>query len=367
MKNSSLLLRALLIWTAFGLFETLQAWAMQPSRGLAERSLWLAFVRNMPWWWAWAAITPVILGAVRRFPITRARLLPHLVVHAVVGALVTAGHLLLAARVLFANSGNPRLASWIDLARNFADGYLAVEFMTYWAVVALFHAFITQRALTDTTIEQARLAARTAQLERDVSDARLDALRMELNPHFLFNTLNSVSGLVRNGQREGAIEMLAQLGDLLRFTLGAAHTPTSTLRDEVDFLSRYLAIEGVRFRDRLQVRYDIATEVESVEVPTLILQPLVENAVRHGIARAPGGGEIVVAARRTGADICLEVTNTSQQGAAVVPGTDGIGLTNTRKRLSALYGSAAGLIATPLPQGFRATITLPFREVSHAT
>jgi LytS/YehU family sensor histidine kinase len=186
---------------------------------------------------------------------------------------------------------------------------------------------------------------------------------MELNPHFLFNALNAASGLVRKQQNDAAVDMLARLGDLLRTTLDREMPAEVALSEEIQYLGRFVDIELVRFGDRLRVTWDIDPEVRNALVPPLILQPLVENALRHGIGRRPGPAQLRVSARRTGLHLELAVRDS---GEGLVPDgrapRDGIGLSNTRARLAELYGAeAASLEIADVPGGgVRARLLLPF-------
>jgi sensor histidine kinase YesM len=186
---------------------------------------------------------------------------------------------------------------------------------------------------------------------------------MELNPHFLFNTLNAISALVRRGEHKEAVTMLARLGDLLRVTLERGGEQEIPLEKELEYLARYLDIERVRFRDRLSVETDVAEDSAHALVPTFILQPLVENAVRHGISRSSEGGRIRVSAHRAEDDrLVLTVADTGV-GFSTAPGRlrEGVGLKNTRARLDQLYGARASLAWENPPEGgARVTVTMPF-------
>jgi LytS/YehU family sensor histidine kinase len=238
--------------------------------------------------------------------------------------------------------------------------FLFLNLVTYAAVVGAAHALAFAARLREREVAGARL-------EQAVTAARLDALRMELNPHFLFNTLNAISGLVLNGERDTAVRMLARLGDLLRTTLDHANDQQIVLARELEFLEIYLEIVRTRFCDRLTVDLAIERDARTALVPTLILQPLVENAVRHGVAQRTGPGRITVGARRTDGRLELSVTDRAE-GDAVVEGAghgrpgNGIGLANTRRRLEQLYGGAGSVRLEPLGdgRGSQVTVSLPY-------
>ena len=203
---------------------------------------------------------------------------------------------------------------------------------------------------------------RQARLEAQLTQAQLLTLRMQLNPHFLFNTLEAISSLVGTDAR-AARRMIVDLGELLRGSLDAFDEELVPLREELDLLRRYLDIERVRFRDRLAIEIDVPEEALGALVPTLILQPLVENAVGHGIAPLEEGGRVVVSARCEGERLTVSVFDSGGGiGDAVGPFQEGVGLANTRQRLEAIYGTAATLDLRDEPAGgFTAEIALPLR------
>jgi LytS/YehU family sensor histidine kinase len=197
-----------------------------------------------------------------------------------------------------------------------------------------------------------------------MTEARLNALRMELHPHFLFNTLNAISGLVRRREIDAAVRMLARLGELLRVTLERGSVQQVPLERELSFLRLYLEIERIRFHDRLGVDFEVDPEVLDALVPTLILQPLVENAVRHGVARLSGPGRVGVRAARQDGKLILQVADTGAGFQAGNGGTRlGVGLSNTRARLEQLYGADAAMMLDNGPAGGAlVTVTLPYHE-----
>ncbi len=205
---------------------------------------------------------------------------------------------------------------------------------------------------------------RGLELESRLTQARLQALRMQINPHFLFNTLNSISSLVYD-QPKVADEMIGSLSDLLRVTLNTSHRQEVALREELEFLDQYLFIEQTRFGDRLTVTKEIDPTVLDAAVPNLILQPLVENAFKHGIEARLGPGAITVSARRDGER--LRLSRVSDSGRSSPAGSpprliEGVGLSNTRARLRGLYGDRATVVFGPRPEcGFQVVMHLPLR------
>ncbi len=220
---------------------------------------------------------------------------------------------------------------------------VSLHFLAYAVILGTWHWLAQQYRLRERERQ-------TQELSRQLSDARLQALRMQLNPHFLFNTLNAIATLVH---REPAIadEMISCLSDFLRLTLNSGNTAECPLQHELEFAHRYLDIEKLRFGNRLTLREEIAAECLGVPVPTLVLQPLLENAIRHGIERSEHQGEIRLAARRDGDDLILQVADSGPGLATPAPARSGIGLANTRARLQELHGDRASLRLADRPGG----------------
>ena len=216
-------------------------------------------------------------------------------------------------------------------------------------------------------VEAKEREAQAARLAAQIAQAKLGALQMQLHPHFLFNSLNAITVLVRDQDTAAAGRMLSLLSDVLRQVLRTDQSHEVTLADELRFLERYLAIEQVRFSDRLRVVMDVDDTLKDAAVPPFLLQPLVENALRHGIARRDNAGRIEVSARREGDDLVLEVRDDGPgiDGlAGLRDGSNGVGLANVRERLTTMYGSGARLTLqspTGAAGGTAAIVTLPLR------
>ena len=237
-----------------------------------------------------------------------------------------------------------------------------LQLPTFWAVLGMAHALLFYRRVKDRE-------RRGVELEARVNQARLQTLRMQINPHFLFNTLNSISSLVYDQPRT-ADEMIGSLSDLLRLTLNTSHRQEITLREELDFLGQYLFIEQTRFGDRLKVEKDIEPAALDAIVPNLILQPIVENAFKHGIEARLGPGVIQISAQRAGEALLLEITDNGRGLAKAAGGrvAEGVGLTNTRARLRGLYRDDASLEYGPRPEGgFRVAVQIPWRTEPNST
>jgi signal transduction histidine kinase len=312
-----------------------------------------AFAAEAPGWYAWAALTPVVVALGQRFPVDRQRRLSAIGVH--IAASLAAS--LLVATV---NAGADTLVrrsptGLFTLIRRWFLSGLPATTLAYFAVLGISYALFSA----------ARLRARerhAEQLMAQLTDARLSALRMQLQPHFLFNSLNAIMALVRDQDTPGAIGALSLLSDLLRTSLRVDAAHRVPLRDELEFVRRYLAMAQIRFGERLTVQYAADEDVLDVLVPTFILQPVVENAVRHGIARSRVPGQIEICASRDGTQLALTVHDDGKGLPPEWDGTsEGLGLANTRARLAYMYGSASSLTITRGrdDRGVVATIRLP--------
>lgn len=336
-------------WSVLGLVETIRVIGNPAALQVPSIPWDYAVVGNFPWWFAWAILTPLVFRTadwLRPNPDQgRWRLLLHL---PAAGAII-ALHLPMALFFWFFTNPLPqvRLQGFGPAIANAAGGYLLMELLAYAAAVGLFHAIENHRRLTFREIQTARFAARAAELETAASEARLEALRMELNPHFLFNALNGVGGLIRLRELTAASRMLSRLGDLLRVSLSLDRSPLIPLERELANLELYLDIERQRFRDRLTVSYSIAAETQPLLVPVLCLQPLVENAIRHGVSAVPGPASIRIAAVVADGFLVITVSDDGPGFPAGPSRPAGIGLANTRARLAQLYGDEGSLTLGP--------------------
>ncbi len=358
-------------WTTLGVLsvlrEALQPWEEDPIRMAQVAETMAEFV-------LWALATPVVFWLVGRYPAERG---------AWAGRLATQAALAVAAAIAIEwvtrgalrplLSGPPPPDRVWTLAGSVGRLWFLDEFVIALAVLAVGYARSALLQVQERRAEAERLLADRARLESQLSEARLSALRMQLNPHFLFNTLNAVSALVERDPA-GVRTMIARLSSLLRRVLDAdAGVQEVPLRDEAAFLSDYLDVQRVRFQDRLQVEEAWAPGTLDALVPPLVLQPLVENAVGHGVARIEDGvGTVRLSAQRDGGRLVLAVQDNGPglgpptgDGLARTAGASGVGLSNTRARLDGLYGAAAGLSLSAAPGGgVRAELWLPFRTGS---
>jgi two-component system, LytTR family, sensor kinase len=353
--------------TTVGLLEAAQVYTGAAAMGRPVP--WLrALGATMPGWYVLLALVPAIIWMCRRFPLEPGRLGRRLPVHGLAAIVFALVHIGAAGWISDFVLYSARESGWnfmMNVSR-LLGVYFVIELMTYAMVVGSYHAIAYGRRVAGREREAAQLALKASRLEASLATANLDALRMQLNPHFLFNTLNAISVLAMKGEREGVVRMLTLLSDLLRTSLENRHQMVS-LRHELEFLDRYLAIEEVRFRDRLLVERDIDPEVLGAEVPSLILQPLVENAIGHGLSRQPGPGTIRISARVVdGEALELGVADSgpgfSKREGGRRGGGTGLGIANTRARLEQLYGQRQQLDLANRPAGGAlVTVRIPLR------
>jgi two-component system, LytTR family, sensor kinase len=354
----------LLAWAVPAVISAVQtslAFTLRPTRGIrvmmASGSPDAAL--DFAQWMSWALVTPMIFALVRRLPFRRGQ--PwRLAVH-VAAALLTAfvlESIWYAIRLPFRlrfDSMRWTLPALRQLYPMIVVGRLMTSAVIYGAVVGAASALTYQRRLHDREL-------RGAVIEAELSAARLQTLKMQLHPHFLFNTLHAVTVLIRD-QPAAAIRMVAQLGDLLRLSLARVERVEVTFREELDLVQLYFDIETIRFRDRLQIAYEIEPVTLTALVPDLLLQPLAENAIRHGVSRMKGQAHVRVRAARVGSTLVVEVHDTGRgpvEGDAV---RESVGLGSTRRRLETLYGveHALTLERSASEGGCVARVRIPFR------
>jgi signal transduction histidine kinase len=246
-------------------------------------------------------------------------------------------------------------------------GEIHLDIAIYWILLVLVQWRESRRRLREREREAGRLALQASELEARLARAQLDSLKMQLQPHFLFNTLHSVSALIHEDD-EAADLMIARLSDFLRLVIEHAGAQEVALVQELDFLQRYLEIQQVRFQDRLHVSLDVAPDALDAMVPNLVLQPLVENAIRHAVEPRSAGGHVRISATRHGEALRLSVRDDGpglRHGPS--PGA-GLGISNTRARLEHLYGERQALEIGDHPEGgVLVTVTFPWRLREAAT
>jgi two-component system, LytTR family, sensor kinase len=348
-----------LIWGSVGLFDATQTVFVMRAEGMHHA--WVAlWVTLLFCYLPWALVTPTVLRLGRRFPPVRFKPVSTWIVH-----IVACGTI---------NLGIAGWNAWLEVMLNpwakaapdpfrllwfykFYNGMLSSAFL-YGGVIALSYVLDSRERL-------ARQQTETARLNEQLSKAQLNALRRQIEPHFLFNTLNAIAGLVREKRNDDAVDMIAGLSDFLRRVIDESGKQQVPLGDEMEFLQKYLDIQKVRFAERLQLRVDVPKELFNAQVPTLILQPMVENAIKHGIAKRAQGGLVRIAAVRSNGMLTLSVYN---DGPKLPANWDesgsGIGISNARIRLQSLYGEACSLsLQNREPGGVEVSVSVPCKEL----
>jgi sensor histidine kinase YesM len=354
-------------WTLIGLCFTLNYYLYadhyvaifkQPPT-LKEMLLW-----ELPYWFLWAALSPLVVRLTRRFPPWGGHLLRNSAIH--IAACLSISLLHRAAYLLIGwilhVAVYRRLAS-LSVVYNFLFFFnLPTGFMSYATILLVSYVIAYYRRYQEEELKISRLEAELAQAQLQTTQAQLQSLKAQLQPHFLFNTLNSISTLLED-DAAAADEMIARLGDFLRMTLDNSGAQEVTLQEEIEFLRCYLEIERVRFHDRLTVSMDIEPETLYASVPNLILQPIVENAIRHGIVTRVGNGNIEIRAHVVDDRLRLQVNDNGpglNATDADIRGKRGLGFALTRERLARLYGANQSLELSDAPEGgLQVTLEMP--------
>lgn len=317
-------------WLTFAVLYTLQSYSVRMAAG-QRIELWPFLGTELLYVAYWLLFTPLILRASRRFRIEPGRVRAGVARHVVFGVLIGALHRAIYDGTMLAIRATPELPFSITRLGRMVLNYFDYGVFLYLLVVFIDHAVEYHE-------RYAREEVRAARLRSDLHVAELAALRARLEPHFLFNTLNSIAVLIEEDPRR-ARTMLDELSALLRLVLTAPRAEEVSLRAEIEFLERYVSIERTRFGDRLSVRMAIEPETLDARVPYMILQPLVENAVRHGVGSLPGAGRIEIRAAADGGQLRLEVCDTGLGAETRSEEGTGVGLANVRSRLRTLYGA----------------------------
>ncbi|MGA7926200.1 MAG: histidine kinase [Candidatus Sulfotelmatobacter sp.] len=359
-----------LIWTIIGVFFF--------SQGLTQKF----FSRDpTPWWhyliswlvgvYLWALLMPGILWLGRRLPIERRNWVRRVALHMLLGVAVSLVQLILESAIL------TRLAVFPVVMSTFTGTFaflLVIGFhqgvMTYWTVLGVQYGIGYYQNYQERKQEALRLELRPSELQSQLVQAQLGVLKMQLQPHFLFNTLNAIMVLVRQQKSKEAEQTLAHLSDLLRCVLEDVESQEVPLRRELEYLQLYLSIEQVRFQDRLRVEISADPATLDAAVPQMVLQPVVENAIRHGVGKSSSAGRVKISAVRLNDTLELRVQDDgpgflSEGSAGGQPiANQRIGIANTRARLQQLYGEQARLTTgNAQPRGAVVTITLPYHPV----
>ena len=339
-------------WTLVGLLFGSQAVLYSLYTGTPRVTLPLASA--LADWYMWALLTPAILALGRRFPLVRGgwwwRSLPVLFVASLV---FTAVKIALRAGLGQLIPALPTMPLRVVVLAQFH-----IQVATFWVILGIGAAFEYYAKFREREL-------RASQLESRLAQAQLEVLRMQLQPHFLFNTLHTISAFMQEGEIEAADRMISRLSDLLRLALESSGAHEVPLRQEMDFLKRYLEIQQIRFQDQLRVGLDVPDELLDACIPSLILQPLVENAIKHGVTARAEGGTVTLAVAREHDTLRVTIRDDgpglSAGGARTASGS-GVGLANTRARLEQLYGDRHRFSVANHPDGgVLAELSIPLR------
>ncbi len=347
------------IWTFIGIVFTFQGY-FTSYRSERPIPFWDAFYMQMTWAYLFALATPLILWAAARLPIERTNWIRSALLHVPISialsiALTALGRVLIWLRFSYP-FGKPLT---FESVTRFVVGNFSEAIGIYLLIALTSYAYSYYRRYREGQL-------RTLQLEAQLSHAQLQALKMQLHPHFLFNTLHSISALL-NKDVPAARKMITRLGDFLRLTLENSGSQEVTLQQEMDFLSCYLEIERIRFQNRLVTRMEMGEHTLDAKVPNLILQPIVENAIRHGIAPRSTPGLIEIQAKQLNGTLRIQVRDNgpglSEHRTSEILFKKGLGLANTENRLERLYGAAHSFDLKNDPDGgLIVTLEIPFHK-----
>jgi len=348
-----------IVWLAVGLITAAQV--VGGMAALGRQHDWTAvFLTTAAAWLIWAAATPLILALSRRFPLTGARRWRNVAVHLVAALAISVVRIAWSAALEWAFNPLDHPDS------SFRHEFLTMVYMQFHTGLIIYGATVAIDNTIDSIRRLARREAEAARLAGELSKAQLDALRRQLEPHFLFNTLNGIAGLIREQRNEDAVDMIAGLSGLLRRALDDSGRQLVPLAEEVSFLESYIALQSMRLGDRLKVAVDIPIDLYGALVPPLLLQPLVENAIVHGIAKLVEGGQIRVKARESEGVLSISLYNDGPAlSLAGAGGRIGVGLSNTRGRLATLCGAESSVeLRNGDRAGVETIIRVPYRTAA---
>jgi two-component sensor histidine kinase len=346
------------IWSAIGLFGATQTVFVMRSEGM-HHAWGRLFFTSLFEWLPWALATPFVLELGRRYPPTRLKPISAWFRHLAACLTIDLAFALWGAilqKTLNPYTETPASATFRKIATERFYGGL-------FASVILYTAILLVRYVLDSRTRLAMQQTETARLNEQLTKAQLSALRRQIEPHFLFNTLNSIAGLVREERNDAAVRMIVELSDFMRRLLDDSNRQEVPLAEELEFTQKYLDIQKVRLVERLQCTVNVRSELLTAQVPLLILQPMVENAIKHGIAKRDQGGAVRILASRSNGTLTLSVYNDGPGLSATAEKThSGIGISNMRTRLQSLYGDAFELNMHNQDRGVEVSVSMPFRE-----
>jgi two-component system, LytTR family, sensor kinase len=347
------------IWAAVGLFDATQNVFVMRAEGM-HHNWGRLFIYLLIGWLPWALATPIVFRLSRRYPPMQWKPISTWI-----------RHLAMCLAIGFLSSAwTATLDKWMDpwakpngpgpfpklLSQSFYNNLLAT-FILYCTILLVGYMLDSRERL-------AREQTETARLNEQLSKAQLSAVRRQIEPHFLFNTLNAIAGLVRESRNEAAVTMIVELSEFMRRVLEDSNRQQVPLAEELEFTRKYLDIQKVRFVERLQCTVNVPNELLLAQVPTLILQPIVENAIKHGISKRAQGGAVRILASRSNGMLNLSVYNDGPSLPANIENIHtGIGIANMRTRLQSLYGDHFKLnMHNQSPNGVEVSVSVPFKE-----
>ena len=329
---------AFAVWTILGLSFTSEAYLRHFKVGMLVAPAWVYVVEIMTSTYIYAAFSPIVLRIGRKFPlelkISKKSFVGRVLIHLFVSTIFSMVSLYLTNFIAYQWQGDELCKGCLDLSMLLDPYLLHRGLIVYWGVVFVGQGIDYFRRFNNEKL-------RVAQLSSQLSEAQLSALKMQIHPHFLFNTLNSIVGLIQE-DKDAAELMTTKLSEFLRMTLQNSGELMATLRQEFYFLKTYLDIEKVRFQERLSIEFIYDEKILSARIPHLILQPLVENSIKHGISSKKTGGKIKISAHRIEGELILEVEDNGNRSGRksddFAPKKNGVGLKNTEARLRQIYG-----------------------------
>ncbi|MDQ4123201.1 MAG: histidine kinase [Acidobacteriota bacterium] len=360
------------VWTLIGLSFATRSYLglIKQGANVSWQNLAISYMIDF---YLWGLVSPFIFRLCHRFPIERERLATRISLFLILSLVFT--FIIIAVSIpIYWYLGSPDLFKNPTFASFFSQSIISPvmiheNLVIFWATVAVAHAFEYYRRSRDREMQAAQLAAQSARLSEQLVQAQLSALKMQLHPHFLFNTLNSIASLLHK-DTETAHRMIARLSDFLRMTLKNSEMQSVSLEKELEFLNTYLEIEKIRFQDRLVIEMQVEPEAFKAQVPNLILQPIVENAVQHGLANVTATGHLKVSAHRINGKVHIQIEdngpglnangNRRRKGKT----SNGVGLANTRARLEQFYSEnfSFEIADKPESRGTIVSLQLPFKS-----
>jgi hypothetical protein len=343
--------------TVAGVLFAAQSWLAAWAGGDAWGGFGIAFLQVAAWW-GWLLLTPVIFAVCRRVPFTGAGVARPVLVHAAAALAMSAAHTILLAlptRWLIDWGGHARPAIHVQVVETIAYRVVS-DLMLYALIVAGWHAFVYRRQVSARALAEAGL-------REELLEAELRALRTQLQPHFLANALNAIAAYIHDDP-DLAESMVVRLSRYLRNVLRASESQRVPLHSEIELIEEFLAIHQLRFGDRLEVALEVDGSARNALIPVMLLQPLVENAVLHGVGTHVGRGLVRISARRRRQSLVISVEDNGDASGAGVPWGPGrgVGLSNTEKRLARSYGGRYALEIGRTERGTRVSVSLPFDE-----